>query len=117
MARTTGHDLPALRCVGQDLSPCHRLALKNQEIGTAKLTPYQISPAEMKVLLDGFSDPNPLYGSGFHVDGVKYTVIGATDKTIRGKHVSAPLLTRPGKKKRRKEGCLAATGGHSEETG
>ena len=41
----------------------------------------------MKVLLDGFADPNPLYGSGFHIDGVKYTVIAATDKTIRGKQV------------------------------
>lgn len=52
-----------------------------------RLIPSQISPEEMKVLLDGFADPNPLYGSGFHVDGVKYTVIGATDKTIRGKQV------------------------------
>jgi hypothetical protein len=46
----------------------------------------------MKVLLDGFADPSPLYGSGFHIDGVKYTVIAATDKTIRGKQVGLPPL-------------------------
>jgi hypothetical protein len=49
----------------------------------------------MKVLLDGFADPNPLYGSGFHIDGVKYTVIAATDKTIRGKQVRSSLLPPP----------------------
>jgi hypothetical protein len=49
----------------------------------------------MKVLLDGFADPNPLYGSGFHIDGVKYTVIAATGKTIRGKQVRFSLLPPP----------------------
>ncbi|QDS75778.1 hypothetical protein FKW77_008813 [Venturia effusa] len=58
---------------------------KRSKEAEQQLTNSQISPEEMKVLLDGFADPNPLYGSGFHVDGVKYTVIGATDKTIRGK--------------------------------
>jgi len=51
----------------------------------ARSADFKIKPEEMKVLVDGFADPNPLYGSGFHIDGVKYTVIAATDKTIRGK--------------------------------
>ncbi|TID25410.1 Profilin (actin-binding protein) [Venturia nashicola] len=59
----------------------------------ARSEDFKISPEEMKVLLDGFADPNPLYGSGFHVDGVKYTVIGATDKTIRGKQVRPSAQT------------------------
>jgi hypothetical protein len=87
MEKTTGHDLPTSRYVESG----HRRDLRGvKRLEKAKLINPQISPEEMKVLLDGFADPNPLYGSGFHIDGVKYTVIAATDKTIRGKQVSPP---------------------------
>jgi len=58
----------------------------------ARSPDFKISPAEMKVLIDGFSEPGPLYASGFHVDGGKYTVIQASDKTIRGKQGKNGLI-------------------------
>jgi len=51
----------------------------------ARSPDFKISPDEMKKLLDGFNDPSGLYAEGFHIDGGKYTVIQANDKTIRGK--------------------------------
>jgi len=51
----------------------------------ARSADFKISPEEMQDIIKGFAAPDPLYASGFHVDGTKYTVIGVTEKTIRGK--------------------------------
>jgi len=100
MERTTGHDPPTSRYISIWLwNGCWYL----EEI---ELIIVKISPDEMKVLLDGFADPNPLYGSGFHIDGVKYTVIAATDKTIRGKQVRFSSYSSPISSQKKKNGCL-----------
>jgi profilin len=51
----------------------------------ARSADFKVTPDEMKVIVNGLADPTPLYASGFHIDGVKYTIIQASDTTIRGK--------------------------------
>jgi hypothetical protein len=62
--------------------------LNSQLLGPSNMVPLQITPEEMKVIVGAFSDPNPVYGSGFKVNGVKYTLIQALDNVLRGKDVS-----------------------------
>jgi hypothetical protein len=47
----------------------------------------------MKVIVGAFSEPNPVYGSGFKINGIKYTLIQAQENVLRGKDVSSNMGT------------------------
>ncbi|KAF2425343.1 Profilin/allergen [Tothia fuscella] len=53
---------------------------------------FKIDPAEMKVILDGFTNPDKLWGEGFKVNGVKYTTIKVEDGSIYGKQGKTGMI-------------------------
>lgn len=60
------------------------------------MTPEQISPEEMTLLLKTFENPDQAYANGLHVNGEKFTVIQVGDNTIRTKKVSYGSISEQG---------------------
>jgi len=46
---------------------------------------FVITPEEMNVIVDSLNDQSKIFGTGFKVNGDKYTVIRADDTTLLGK--------------------------------
>lgn len=47
---------------------------------------FNLQPAEIQAIVQGFSDPSKLQMSGFHVETVKQFCIKADERSIYGKH-------------------------------
>ncbi|KAI9282711.1 profilin [Sporodiniella umbellata] len=46
---------------------------------------FQLQPEEIKEVIGGFSNPDPLLASGIHIANEKYFVIKADDRSLYGK--------------------------------
>eukprot|EP01123_Difflugia_compressa_P010733 TRINITY_DN3_c0_g1_i3.p1 TRINITY_DN3_c0_g1~~TRINITY_DN3_c0_g1_i3.p1 ORF type:complete len:127 (-),score=37.17 TRINITY_DN3_c0_g1_i3:130-510(-) len=54
---------------------------------------FKVSADEAKKLLAGFADPGPLRASGLFINGEKYLVLKADDRSIYGKKGTGGVVT------------------------
>eukprot|EP01121_Diplochlamys_sp_Union-15-3_P014647 TRINITY_DN4699_c0_g1_i1.p1 TRINITY_DN4699_c0_g1~~TRINITY_DN4699_c0_g1_i1.p1 ORF type:complete len:127 (-),score=16.48 TRINITY_DN4699_c0_g1_i1:15-395(-) len=54
---------------------------------------FNVSADEVKKLLAGFTDPGPLRASGLFINGEKYLVLKADDRSIYGKKGTGGVVT------------------------
>lgn len=54
----------------------------------------QIKPAELQAIISGFSNPDPLWGNGLHICGLKYVLTKAEGRSLYGRKVSCSQDTR-----------------------
>lgn len=92
MARTTGPTLQTSRYA--HYWPPNQLHIASTSHCTHDRadSPFQITPEEMTVIVDALNDQTAIFGTGFKVDGEKYTVIRADDSVLLGKKVRCPSV-------------------------
>eukprot|EP01123_Difflugia_compressa_P010740 TRINITY_DN3_c0_g2_i1.p1 TRINITY_DN3_c0_g2~~TRINITY_DN3_c0_g2_i1.p1 ORF type:complete len:127 (-),score=21.46 TRINITY_DN3_c0_g2_i1:198-578(-) len=54
---------------------------------------FNVSADEIKKLVAGFNDPSPLRASGMFINGEKYLVLKADDRSIYGKKGTGGVVT------------------------